>query len=802
MKLPLKWLKEYVDYNVTHDEFVEKMMWRGFEIAAVEPELPDVEGVVVGLVLTVEDHPDAKKLHVCTVDAGQGEATQIVCGAPNVAPGCRVPVALPGAKLPGGIEIQPVKMRGVESFGMLCSGKELGLTDADYPGSEVNGLLLLQDEPAPGTPIAKALDMEDVIFEIELTPNRADCQSIIGICREAAAALGQKFVEPEIREVAGEGKASDYASVTIENYDLCPRYCARVVVDLNIEPSPRWLQKKLRSVGLRPINNIVDITNLVMVEYGHPMHAFDLACVADGHIVVRNAKPGEVVTTLDSKERPVTEDMLLIADPVKGVGIAGVMGGENSEITENTKATLFEAAVFKGANIRATCRKLRHTTDAAARFTKGVEPVNAMKALQRAIELVEELKAGRVIGETLDVCEEQPKERIVEADWKHVNAIINTDIAPEKMVEMLASISISSYVDGEKLVITVPHYRVDIESGIETDWDIAEEIGRIYGYYNIEPTLMQGDTFQGCISPAFRDEDMLKDELVGMGAYEMYNYNFIGPADLDALLLGEASEKRQAVKLMNPFGEDQSLMRTTLLPGMLRSLATNLNRKTGQTRFYEVGNVHFDNNDDLPEERKMLGLLFAGADEDFYSVKGAIESLLAVYGIKNADFVVGGGEYLQPGQKAQLVADGTVIGELGAVHPHVLKNYDAECRAFIAEIDLKKFFALKDLNKTYKALPRYPMVGRDLAVIVEQSVQAGDLKKAIESAPVPAEVLVENVELFDVFRGAGIAEGMKSMAYSFTLRAEDRTLNDEDITASVAAILDALKEKFGAVLRG
>ena len=496
MKLPLKWLKEYVDYTVTHEEFVEKMMWRGFEIASVDPELPGVSGVVVGRVLSFEPHPNSDHLNVCQVDAGEGSVRTIVCGAPNVEVGMLTPVALPGAKLPGGIEIQPTKMRGVQSDGMLCSGKELGITDADYPGSEVYGILkLLEDHPL-GQPIAEAVEMDDVVFDIELTPNRADCQSIIGICREAAAALGQKFKEPEIKAVAGSGNVADHASVTVLNSELCPRYAARVVTDIRIAPSPRWMQKKLRSVGLRPINNIVDITNFVMVEYGHPMHAFDLACVADAHIVVRNAYENEVVRTLDSKDRPVDPSMLLIADPQKGVGIAGVMGGENSEIKPETKAVLFEAAVFKNSNIRGTARKLRHMTDAAARFIKGVEAVNAKLALDRAIELVEEFDAGNVVAGTIDVCAADLKDREIVVDTAHINRILNTSFSQKEMIDMLSTINIPAVEEGENICVTVPHYRVDIESGIEADWDIAEEVARIYGFDNIEPTLMQGDTFR------------------------------------------------------------------------------------------------------------------------------------------------------------------------------------------------------------------------------------------------------------------------------------------------------------------
>ncbi len=799
MKLPLSWLKEYVDYNVTHDEFVEKMMWRGFEVASVDPALPDVQNVVVGQVIELADHPDSDHLHVCKVDAGEGVLRTIVCGAQNFTAGAKVPVALPGAKLPGGVEIQPTVMRGVKSDGMLCSGTELGMTNADYPGSEVHGLLILPSDAKIGMPIAEAVDMDDVIFDIELTPNRADCQSIIGMCREAAAALGQPFHEPSIKDVAGSGHAGEYASVTVENPVLCPRYAARVVTDIVIKPSPAWMAKKLRRVGLRPINNIVDITNLVMVEYGHPMHAFDLACVQDGHIVVRNARENEVVRTLDSKDRPVDPSMLLIADPVKGVGIAGVMGGENSEIKPETKAVLFEAAVFVGSNIRHTARKLRHMTDAAARFIKGVEAVSAKKALDRAIELVQELGAGRIVGDTIDVCAANLADREIDVSVPHINRLLNTDLSAKDMADMLATINIRADENKDSLHVYIPHYRMDIESGIEADWDIAEEIGRIYGYYNITPTLMRGDTFRGGLTPEFRLDDEVKDILVGAGCYEMYNYNFIGPATLNALRLPEGDEKRQAVKLMNPFGEDQSLMRTTLFPGMLKSAALNRNRKTGHGRFFEVGNVHFDNNETLPEERKMVGLLFMGEGEDFFTLKGAVEELLSTACVKDLRFVPGGGSYLQPGQAAEIYCGDVKLGELGAVHPEVLKSFDVDCKAYAAELSFQAVLEQRSTKKTYAAIPRYPVVERDLALLADESVTAAALTEAILAAD--ANVLVENVNLFDVFRGAGVPEGKKSMAFRFTLRAADRTLEEEDIKAAVDAVL-AAAERLGAVLRG
>lgn len=800
MKLPLSWLKEYVEWNVTPEKFVELMMWRGFEVASIEREMEEITDVVVGKILRLEKHPNADKLQICTIDVGQAEPLTIITGAPNVFEGALIPVALDGAHLCNGVVIKPTVMRGVPSAGMLCSGEELGLTDADYPGASVYGILILQEDYPLGKCIKEVMHKDDIVFDIELTPNRADCQSIIGMAREAAAALGQKFKEPVVKDVAGTGKASDYAKVTVENTELCPRYAARVVTDLHIAPSPDWMQKKLISVGLRPINNIVDITNYVMVEYGHPMHAFDLACVADRHIVVRNAKENEVVRTLDGKDRPVTPDMLLIADPQKGVGIAGVMGGENSEITENTKATLFEAAVFKGSNIRATTRKLRHVTDAAARFIKGVEPVNAMLALQRAIELVDELHAGTVIGETIDVCAADLQDRVIEVDPSHVNRILNTHISTADMVKMLDTINIPAKEEGDRMIVQVPHYRVDIESSIESDWDIAEEIGRVYGYYNITPTLMTGDTFRGRLRSDILYEDIIKDAMVSQGCYEMYNFNFTGPAALDTLLLGADSEKRQAVRLMNPFGEDQSLMRTTLVSGMLESIARNCNRKTGHGRFFEVGNVHIDNNDDLPEERNMLGIAFTGGDENFFTLKGSIEALLEKLGLlRHFEILPGGSEYLQQGQKAILRVARETVGEMGTLHPLVQKAYGIPQKVYIAEIDIKKLTAQKKAQKGYKALPKFPVVPRDIAVVVDESVTNAEVSHAIKAAHL--KVIIGDVELFDVYRGKGIPEGKKSMAYTFTLRAEDRTLTDEDIKAAMDAVVQTLHDKFNAELR-
>jgi len=800
MKLPLKWLKEYVDFDVTVEEFIEKMMWRGFEIAAVEKELKEVENVVVGRIVALKKHPNADKLQICSMDVGKTEMITIVTGAQNVFEGALVPAALDGAKLAGGLTIASAVMRGVQSEGMLCSGKELGITDADYPGAEVNGILILSGFLKAGTPIEQALEMDDMIFDIEITPNRPDCQSILGMCREVASALGQKFTEPVIKKILGEGNAEDYAKVTVLNTELCPRYVARVVVDLNIAPSPKWMQKKLKSVGLRPINNIVDITNLVMVEYGHPMHAFDLSCVADGHIVVRNALENEVVTTLDSKARSVTPDMLLIADPKKGVGIAGVMGGENSEITQNTKTTLFEAAVFKGSNIRSTVRKLKHTTDAAARFIKGVEAVNAKLASDRAIELVSELNAGRVVGGPIDACAADLNDRIALIDCNHVNRILHIAFAPKEMAEMLSTLNMEATVESENLRLQIPHYRADIATDVEADSNVAEEIARVYGYYNIEPKLMDGSTFCGRLTPDIQAEDEAKDIVAAMGCYEMYNYNFTGPNALNALLLEENSEKRKAVKLLNPFGEDQSLMRTTLYMGMLDTVALNCGRKTGHGRFFEVGNVHFDLGGELPEERKMLGLIFTGEGEDFFTIKGTVEELLNRMGItEKVRFVKGGGEYFHPGQMAVVEIGGSAVGELGTIHPKVQKSFNIPQTVYAAELNMEKLLKQRSMKKTYIPIPRFPSVERDIAVVTDESVLSSDAVNAILKAD--AGVIVSDVHLFDVYRGKGVEDGKKSMALSFSLRASDRTLTDAEIRAAMDAILSSLEKEVGAQLR-
>ncbi len=805
MKLPLKWLKDYVNYNVSHDEFVRRMLLRGFEIADVIPEMPNIKNVCVCTITNIEQHPNAERLRVCDIDIGEEEQLKIVTNAANVTVGCQVPVALDGARLTDGMEVKPTKMRGIMSYGMFCGGAELGINDVEYEGAGVDSVLILNERHPNGQRIQEALGLDDVIFDIELTPNRPDCQSIVGICREAASALGQPFNEPVIERIQGEGNADDYASVTIDNPELCPRYCARVVTDLKIEPSPKWMQLRLKLVGLRPINNIVDITNYVLIEYGHPMHAFDLACVEGGHIIVRNADEGEVVTTLDGKDRTMSSDMLLIADPKKGVGIAGVMGGENSEITANTKATLFESAVFIPSNIRHTTQKLHHSTDSSARFVKGVEAVNAEIAVNRAIELVYKLGAGRVIGNMIDVCAADVSERNAIADCDHINSILDTEFTAEQMCSLLASINIPAVPEGNKLNITVPHFRTDIETGVETDWDIAEEIGRLYGYENIPSTLMHVDTYQGIQGSLFAFEDLVKDTMVALGFMEAYNYNFTSPQEYEMLRIPETDEKRLTVRIRNPFGEDQSLMRTTLIGGLLRTMLVNYNRKTGVGRFFEVGNVHFNNNSEgLPEERKLLSFICFGTNENFFTAKGVIEQLFNVLGVENARFDAGGGEYFHPGRKAIISIDGDVIGELGTINSKVQKAFGLPSYSIVAELNFDKLMNHIRAVRKYRPIPKFPIVQRDIAIIVDKDVAAQNVIDVINSAKV--RVIIENCRVFDVYYPTepgdkGIPEGKKSMAFSFDLRSDERTLNDEDINQAVKAILKTLKFRLDAELR-
>lgn len=790
MKLPKSWLCEYVNFNISDAAFIERMMQRGFELEAVEKELGNVQGVLTGRIARIEAHPDAAKLRVCQVDIG-AQSTQIVTNATNVHEGAVVPVAVVGAVI-GETTFTAANLRGVESFGMFCGCDTLGLSLDACPGctagEDGNGVLLLPEGTPVGMDIAQALDQTDTIFDFSVTPNRPDCNSIIGLVREAAAALEQPLAAQDIPHIPSTADAGQYASVRVDEPTLCPRYTARVLRNIKIEASPLWMQQRLRRMGQRPINNIVDITNYVLLEQGHPLHAFDLSCVTNGKIVVRKAKEGETATTLDGKERALDGDMLVIADANRPVAIAGVMGGANSEITDKTETVLLESAVFYAAGIRKTSKRLRHSTESSARFSKGVEAVNCMLALERATQLIVELGAGEVVGEVLDACNADLRERSAQVQIAHVNALLNQAFTAEEMAAYLATLHIHAKPNGETLCVQIPHWRTDIETGIQADADIAEEIGRLSGLSRIAPLRLAGDSL-GSIPPAFRAEDRVKDALVSCGGLEMYNYNFTSPAAL--ALFGFVDERTRAVRLQNPFGEEQSLMRSSLYMGMLDSAARNIRRKSGHGRFFEVGNVHMDAGEgQLPVEHKQIGLAYFGENESFYTLKGSIERLSECFNMQNLRFVSAAQRAFQPGRCAEIYIGDTKWGEMGQLHPDVAASAGISQPIYMAELSFAVLLDAQSEDVKFAPLPRFPVVQRDLAVVVDKSRESAELARVIETAQ--TELLVSDVRLFDTYSGANLPVGKKSLAFSFNFRAADHTLSDAEIQTAFSAVIAAL----------
>jgi phenylalanyl-tRNA synthetase beta chain len=799
MLLPLNWLREYVRMDLQPQAYADKMVGVGFEIAGIHRLYEEISGVVAGRVLTLEKHPDADKLFVCSIDAGGEQPLQIVTGAQNLFVGATVPVALCGAKLPGGIKIKKGKLRGVESFGMLCSGQELLLKEEDYEGAEVDGIMILREEYAPGTDIKQALSLEDTVFEFELTANRPDCMSVIGLARETAAALDEPISLPQLPEIEGEGDISDYVSVEVLDKDLCPRYIAGMAKNLKIGPSPVWMRRFLRAAGVRPINNIVDITNFVMLEYGQPMHAFDYEFLRGRKIVVRRAAEHETLVTLDDKPRELTEDMLVIADGEGSVGIAGVMGGQNSEVTEKTTAIVLESALFDAKSIRKTSRALGLSTEAAARFSKGLDMRRSMLALRRALQLIRELGAGEVVGGCIDVGGELPPNKTLRVSPERINALLGLELTPDAMAAILGRLDIRAQVSGGSLICEIPSFRMDIEG----EADIAEEIGRIHGYEHVPMTMMRGGLLRGKKSPWQKAREDMKNLLCAYGAYETYTYSFTGPAMLDALRLPEDSSLRKCVRIMNPFGEDQSLMRSSVAPSMLKVVADNQSVKTPAGRFFEMTRVFEDTGEQLPKETELLCIAAYGKDEDFFSMKGMVEGLLDGFGIEAR---CEGGEltalpYYHPGRAARITLlkdSGVTLGYFGEIHPETAEKMGVSGRVYLAEIYPRTLFDYMQRDRTYVPLPKYPGIERDLAVVVDDSVKNGDLVDAIQKA---GGKLLETVLLFDVYTGEKIGAGKKSLAYSLVFRSSERTLSDEDIAGEMQSILDTLEAKYGAKLR-
>jgi len=795
MKVPMKWLKEYVDINMPAEEYAAKMVMTGTAVEGVEKTGGQFDKVVVGYVVSCVDHPNSDHLHICMVDVGEEEPIQIVCGAPNVHAGMRVAAALDGAHLPGG-KIKKGKMRGEVSCGMLCSGPELDVPAGLYPHIGDEGIIEIFEDVAPGTDVKEVFGLGDDIVDFEILANRPDCLSVWGLARESSAVLEEHFVVPEIAvEEDGKGTFDDYAKVEVLDDEACPRYCARVITDVKIGPSPKWIREYLYGAGVRPINNIVDITNFVMLETGHPMHAFDLSKVREQTIVVRRAHPGEHLTTLDGKEHVLDESMLVIADKQNATGLAGIMGGEESEIVEDTASVLFECAAFERANNRVTARRLGVRTEASGRFEKGVCPDTAMEALERACMLVNMLECGKVVPGAFDHYPNPKAPVEIDAEVDRIQRRIGVEVPGEVMEDILNRLYIDTTLAGNTLHCEVPAFRQDMEG----EADVAEEVLRMYGYDHIPSTLMNGVTMAGKRNPFNAFADRVKAALVGMGLFEVLNYSFISPRWIDNLGLAGDDARRNAVVLRNPLGEDTSVMRTSLVPSMLNTVAANLNRGNTAGALFEVSRVFVpaEKAGELPEEKNALCLAVFGGDADFYAVKNIVVWLLAKFGV-TGEIAAEGDCYYHPGRKAVLRADGVKLATLGEIHPDVAERFDiGNRRVYLAEVDLDALMPLEKDFYGIKPLPKFPAVSRDIAVVVDEAVGAGTMMDAIRRA---VQKTMEDVKLFDIYRGDKLGAGKKSVAYSITLRAPDRTLTDEEINATMEKVLKALKD-FGAELR-
>ncbi len=794
MKVPMKWLKEYVDINMPAEEYASRMVMTGTGVEGIERTGAQFDNVVVGLVVSCVDHPNSDHLHICMVDVGEAEPIQIICGAPNVRAGMRVAAALDGAQLPGG-KIKKGRMRGEVSCGMLCSGPELDVPAGLYPHVGDAGILEIFEDVAPGTDVKQVFGLGDDVVDFEILANRPDCLSVWGLARESSAVLEEHFVMPEIAvEETGEGAFDDYAKVQVLDDETCPRYCARVITDVKIGPSPRWMREYLYGAGVRPINNIVDITNFVMLETGHPKHAFDLSKVKDQTIVVRRARPGEHLTTLDGKEHVLDESMLVIADRQNATGLAGIMGGEESEIVDDTASVLFECAAFERANNRVTARKLGIRTESSGRFEKGVCPETAMEALERACMLVNMLECGRVVPGAFDHYPNPKPPVEIDAEVGRVCRRIGVDVPGEVMEDILNRLYIDTTLAGDALHCVVPAFRQDMES----DADISEEVLRMYGYDHIPSTLMNGVTMAGFRNPATVFSDRVKAALVGMGLYEVLNYSFVSPRWIDNLMLDAQDARRSAVMLRNPLGEDTSVMRTSLVPSMLNTVAGNLNRGIASGMLFELSKVFMPAKraGELPEEKRALCLSAFGDGVDFYTVKNIVVWLLAKFGVA-AQIEAAGDNYYHPGRRAVMSVDGVKLAALGEIHPDVAERFDIKSRVYVAEVDLDALMPLEREFYGVKPLPRFPAVSRDIAVVVDEKVGAGTMMDAIRRA---AGRTLEEVRLFDIYRGDKLGRDKKSVAYAITLRAPDRTLTDDEINGTMEKVLKALRA-FGAELR-
>lgn len=792
MLLSKNWLNDYIKIDVNPREFAEAMTLSGSKVEVYEDLNEKIKNVVVGKILKIKKHPDADKLVVCQVDVGKDLPVQIVTGAKNVSEGDLVPCCLDNALLPNGTKIKKGKLRGVESCGMMCSIAELGMTLHDFPNACEDGIFILNNESVKvGEEIKNLIGYNDVITEFEITPNRPDCLSVIGLARETAATFGKKFEIKTPFVKAGTDDINNYLSVEVKNTDLCKRYTARVVKDIKIEPSPIWMRERLRAGGVRPINNIVDITNYVMLEYGQPMHAFDYACLNGRNIVVRNAEKGENIETLDDQQREIDENVLVIADKEKPVALAGVMGGANSEITDNTKVVVFESANFNGAAVRYASRKAGIRTESSARFEKGLDPKCTFDALERACELIELLGAGTVVNGIIDIDNSDKELRKIKFDANWINSFLGSDISKEEMERILLSLEFKIEND----YIIVPSFRDDVEG----EADIAEEVARIYGYDKIPSHMFKGETSQGKYSEIQKFRNKINDALLSMGVNEIMTYSFMSPKEYDLIMLDKDAKERKSIVISNPLGEDTSIMRTTIIPSMLKIASLNYSHRNLEAKLFEIGKIYIPRTqNELPDEKELVCICYYGQNENYLNIKGCIDELFDVLNIKIDDIQpVNNNPTFHPYRTAKIFVNGISAGIIGEIHPLVLKNYEIDVPLFMTVLDVDTLFNNREKEKTYKKLPKFPSVTRDLSFICDDDVSVMSLEKIIRSK---CGNLCENVELFDVYKGEQIEKGKKSVSFSYTLRASDRTLSDEEINNINNKILSSF-EKLGIFLR-
>ena len=794
MDLPMSWLGDYTDITgVTPKEYSDKMTMSGSKVEGVENLGRELDKVVVGKVLGCEDHPDSDHLHVCMVDVGEDEPIQIVCGAPNVAVGQKVPVALNGSTLPGGMKIKKGKLRGVMSNGMICSHDELGIEPSRLGYEPEYGILVLDETSEIGSDVKDLFGLNENVVEFEITSNRPDCFSIIGLARETAATFKKPFnvPTPTFKEV--DGDINDMLSVSISDPEKCTRYCARAVKNVKIGSSPKWMRERLEACGVRAINNIVDITNYVLLEYGQPMHAFDIRDIAGGKINVRRANDGEVIKTLDEEDRTLTSDDLVIADSDRAIAIAGVMGGFNSEIKDDTTTVVFESAMFDAASVRLTAQRVGLRTESSSRFEKGLDYTNTVPAIERACQLVEELGCGENVGGMIDVLGNVPESVSIKFRPEKINAFLGTDVSTEEMLEIFARLGIKA--DTDEMMLYPPSWRPDLLA----EADIAEEVARFYGYDIIPTTLMTGATTCGIKTPEQKLESEISTILTSQGMYEIYTYNFQSPSVLDKLNIPADSELRNQVKISNPLGEDTSVMRTTMAGSMLDTLSRNYNYRTKSAKLFELGRVYIPNEKgQLPDEPRTLMMGMYG-DVDFFDIKGVCEEMFSELHIENVEYErLTDNPVYHPGRSAVIKVNGKALGVIGEVHPSVLRNFEIGTKAYMGELDFMTIFNASNRDVKYTPLTKFPAVTRDFSIVVDASTPVAEIEKVMKKA---GGKLLTKLELNDVYTGSQIPEGKKSVMYKAEFKAPDRSLTGEEADNLHAKIVKNLGNELGAELR-